>query len=1167
MLSAYGGLRNPPVDTHEGVPEDEPVIRLGPLQFVDKLGAGAMGVVWRATHRGRDVPVAVKVLRPTRDPKRQAQAFKAEVRAMARLDHPSIAYVHEASFAPKGTAERSGNLIADGAPFLVMDLIDGPSLQRFRGRLPWPQLRAVLLGLLDALAHAHARGVLHLDLKPANIIADPVRWTVRLTDFGLARLREDEGDDERLTGTPAFMAPEQVQGRGRSMGPWTDLYAVGCLAYCLACGRSPFARPTVHETLLAQLGDETPPLEPRQPMPDGFEAWVARLLAKSPRARYRHPADAAWALARLATPPEPPGPLPITPASAAPDEADPSPGSEESTLVEPVIAGHVDALPDAPTRTEAPPLPPEPPRPRQHRRRLGVGLFDLRPLPLVGRETEREVLWSALTACHEARAARSVVISGRHGAGKSKLVEWLGTSASEVGGASLIKAIHSAEPGTGYGLGPMFGRALRCERLGLDALPMHLLSTLGADGAADALDWRIWADLIGGVPMPRAARHSAALGLLRALARERPVIVWIDDAQWAPDSLAFVEGLLEPGLADGLPVLIICTVTDDEIGSHPEAAERLASLGQRGRGFALEPLLPDDMKALVRSMADLDEHTVMQVADRTAGHPQFAVQLVRYWAAQGLLVPTPDGVGLPPGARVEMPADLEDVWRERLDRLLEGRPQSEVIALELAATLGLEVDEDEWHAAAAAAGVEPSADLLSALLDARFARHEEGTGRWSFGSAPFRETILHQARAAGRLAAHHRTCAMLLDGQRPHAERAARHWMEAGEPEPAIHAFEQAFEQSADAGDLVRAGWLLDAQARALQAAHCGDNDPRHALYLLDRSRLLRGTGSAAEAELDARAVLNLAEENHWPDIALDALEQLGAAQIEAGQLQAGVLTLERALRSPEPFPVPKRRVRLGLGFARAALQLGDHARASSAARGTFTLAARLGSDAYAAKAQMILAQLARDEATCAAALLEAETRFARSKHRTGLAEVHTLRGDIARAAGEFGAAETHYRIAADLFRRMGSAHLAEPALALGLLLLDQGLLPEAERALEEAREIIEAHHTRRLIGPVSLLSAAVAAERHQWDACDLRLDEASRNLLRSELVSGDLARWAEQIAAAAIETGRTTIAARAHDIALAQHRALGDHDGVDRMLGVRRNLSRPPGGFAPPIE
>ncbi len=1125
-----------------------------------------MGVVWRAKHRVRDMDVAVKVLRPTKDPKRQAHAFKAEVRAMARLDHPAIAYVHEAGFTRRGIAERSGGAIADIAPFLVMELLEGPSLQRFRGRLPWPQLRAVLLGLLDALGHAHARGVLHLDLKPANIIADPVRWTVKLTDFGLARLRDDEGDDERLTGTPAFMAPEQVQGRGRSMGPWTDLYAVGCLAHCLANGKSPFARRSVHETLLAQLGDDPPPLVSRHPMPDGFAEWIDRLLGKSHRARYRHTADAAWALSRLDTPPEPPGPLSLPPGRYDDNPSASLSADAESTLVEPVIAGHVDArLPESPSPAARAPLPPEPPGSRGQRKRLGVGLFDLRPLPLVGRRAERLSLWKALAACHRTRRSRVAVISGRHGAGKSRLVDWLGVSAAEVGGAMLLRAAHSAEPGTGLGLGPMFARALRCEGMSMDAIPMHLLQYLGADAASDTLDWRMWSDLIGGVPMPRAGRHSAGLGLVRALCRERPVILWIDDAQWAPESLDFVEKLLEE--PDPLPVLVVCAVSDDEVDAHPEAANRLARLALAGTAIALEPLPVEETEALIRAMAELDEPTVRQVAERTAGHPQFAVQLMRHWVSEGLLVSTPRGVELRPGARIEVPADLQVVWRERLDRLLAHRSIEETRALELAATLGLEVDDIEWSHVCAMADADPSADLLSALLDARLARRADNADRWAFASAPFRETILLQARRTGRLPDHHRWCAEHLDVQLSHAERAARHWMEAGEPEPAIRAFGLAFAQSADAGDLLRASWLLDAQAQALDAAGCTDDDPRRAVYLINRSRLLRSSGSADKAELDARSARALAEEHEWTDLRLDALEQLGTAQCEAGELQAGVLTLEAALRSPEPKPDPWRRMRLGLAFARASLQLGDNGRARSAARGTFRLADQMHSDAYAAKAQLILAALAPDDAGHVAALDEAEARFARSNHRTGLAEVRTRRGDRARADGDFGAAEDHYRVAADLYRRMGSARLAEPSLALGLLMLDQGLLPEAERALAEAREIIETHATRKLIGPVSLLSAAVAAERGEWGACDLRLEEARRNLLRSELVSHDVARWAERIAERAIAAERMTMAARALDIAMMQHRSTGDADGLNRLQGVTAELSRPPGGIAPPID
>ncbi|MCA9542359.1 MAG: hypothetical protein KC620_25855, partial [Myxococcales bacterium] len=122
-----------------------------------------MGEVWAGAHVVRGVPVAVKFLRPRRrNSERTARAFRDEVRAMARLDHPAIVYVYDFGLAPTGTAPRSGGRIPDGSPYLVMELLDGEPLDRFRGRMAWPPLRAVLLGLRDALGHAHARGVLHL---------------------------------------------------------------------------------------------------------------------------------------------------------------------------------------------------------------------------------------------------------------------------------------------------------------------------------------------------------------------------------------------------------------------------------------------------------------------------------------------------------------------------------------------------------------------------------------------------------------------------------------------------------------------------------------------------------------------------------------------------------------------------------------------------------------------------------------------------------------------------------------------------------------------------------------------------------------------------------------------------------------------------------------------
>jgi serine/threonine protein kinase len=119
-----------------------------------------------------------------------------------------------------------------------MELVRGGTLHDVCGRLRWSACRGVLHGLLDALAHAHARDVLHLDIKPANVLLEPVgeqRVRPRLGDFGLSGIA---ADGRRTAGTPQYMSPEQF--RGRDLGPWSDLYAVGCLAWTLVTGRPPF---------------------------------------------------------------------------------------------------------------------------------------------------------------------------------------------------------------------------------------------------------------------------------------------------------------------------------------------------------------------------------------------------------------------------------------------------------------------------------------------------------------------------------------------------------------------------------------------------------------------------------------------------------------------------------------------------------------------------------------------------------------------------------------------------------------------------------------------------------------------------------------------------------------------------------------------------------------
>ena len=143
--------------------------------------------------------------------------------------------------------------------------------------LDWENLSYILKSVLSGLARVHARGIVHLDLKPANILKCGGRIVV--ADFGIARWSHMNPEDESvhgLTGTPNYMAPEQISCRTNLYGPWTDLYALGCLAYTLVAGQAPFARSTLMDTLLAHKTDPMPQVEERYALPNGFDDWLYR---------------------------------------------------------------------------------------------------------------------------------------------------------------------------------------------------------------------------------------------------------------------------------------------------------------------------------------------------------------------------------------------------------------------------------------------------------------------------------------------------------------------------------------------------------------------------------------------------------------------------------------------------------------------------------------------------------------------------------------------------------------------------------------------------------------------------------------------------------------------------------------------------------------------------
>ncbi|MCO4772709.1 MAG: serine/threonine-protein kinase PknK, partial [Deltaproteobacteria bacterium] len=399
-----------------------------------------MGEVWLGRHRASGLPVAIKTIRAKR--LRTASyraAFAREVRAVAGLSHPGIVHIFDHGEVSPEAAEQSQGKLAAGSSYLVMELATAGNLSVCPPE-DWPGLRAALTSILQALAHAHSRGLVHRDLKPANVILcgpGDLGQGLKLADFGAVHLldledrRQDAGS---VVGTPQYMAPEQILAEEHAIGPATDLYSLGCLAWWLCAGELPFKEPSTHGVMRAHLRQQPPALRPILPLGPGFEGWLRRLLEKDPADRFLSAAQALAALVALDDPvvdtarAEPP---PSRPAESTVWPSDDL-GTQPMTRT---LEGLVPAMPREPL-CPRPVLPvpaswrtptPLPPAPLLD---AGLGLFGLRQVPLHGRGPLQDQLWEALRKVGRSGQGQTVLLRGTAGQGKSRLARWLMERAS-----------------------------------------------------------------------------------------------------------------------------------------------------------------------------------------------------------------------------------------------------------------------------------------------------------------------------------------------------------------------------------------------------------------------------------------------------------------------------------------------------------------------------------------------------------------------------------------------------------------------------------------------------------------------------------------------------------------------------------------------------------------
>ncbi|MFE7881788.1 serine/threonine-protein kinase, partial [Streptomyces sp. NPDC057417] len=263
------------------------VLLAGRYRLDVEIGRGGMGEVWRAYDETLARAVALKLLLPQDTDATATSRFRLEAQTAGRLNHPHVVGVLD-----------FGEF--DNRLYLVMELVDGDSLSQVlatSGPMPAERVAVLAAQASAGLAAAHAQGIVHRDVKPANLLLD-ARGTLKIGDFGIARFMDDPGAaltaTGQIVGTGMYLAPERALGK--PAGPASDMYSLGCVLYQLLSGRPPFEADSAVALLHQHL--DAVPVPPRElgvaGLPPAFENYLLGLLAKQPEDRPTAQQAAEW---------------------------------------------------------------------------------------------------------------------------------------------------------------------------------------------------------------------------------------------------------------------------------------------------------------------------------------------------------------------------------------------------------------------------------------------------------------------------------------------------------------------------------------------------------------------------------------------------------------------------------------------------------------------------------------------------------------------------------------------------------------------------------------------------------------------------------------------------------------------------------------------------------
>jgi serine/threonine protein kinase/tetratricopeptide (TPR) repeat protein len=1077
-------------------------ILAGRYQVRRELGRGGMGVVYLCRDLVHDERVAVKLLsRPGMAPSAEdAWWFQEEARALAGLSHPAI------------VRARDFGTLGDGTPYLAMDAVPGRSLHEWiylahtEGLLPWPIVWTTIDQVLAALAHAHARGVVHGDLKPSNILLDVPEHgdpQVHVLDLGLAWLlkdrvdhRLDGGSEAEPTvrfgaGTPGWMAPEQIRFATPHIGAPTDLYALGCILFALLSDREPYVGS--NEELLAQHRNAPVPSPGLPPgVPKEVGPFVVRLMQKRPWHRFIYASDArrTWRLYKPAGSASE-TPLPLRPS----DRPSIVPTREEITLPEPhFLAGH--PHPGAERALERPSA-------------VAAGLLALRPSPFVARQHERAHLLELVHAIGETHAGfmamrgagrpksaprrHFVMLDGEAGVGKSRLAEWLVEEIHERAIMTPLRARYRKLAAVNDGVVGAVMQHYRLEKAERDVVEKVLMNHWnvgpedddGTTWVAAAAEWMKPEAPTSKVVGPTGKRFAldrpelrwlVVRRVLERLGSERPILLWMDDLHLAPPTT--FEGLVRVFKDSvGLSLLVIATARAEALEADPQTAERLDKLVAEldGERLVVPPLEAAHTHALLRETLPLDDAAVLEAAARSKGNPLFALQIVHAWAMGGTLRMREGRYVVPKESLVARPSTTAELWEERLISL----PQEHRGAALAASALGGEIRRDVLKTLLEILGHD-AAKAIPAIKRSQILLGF-GSDRFRWPHMLLQEHLLSRLFQLPEAARVFRAAADAL-AQHPSAgsRRVVRHrvvnLLRAGAPVEAadlLHGFIAAnWWRSRDTAATLRDLALLDGRLEGRQSA----------VQHLWRGEALRHAGRLDEARKEAEA-------------ARQAFQDLGDRRSEATCLR-----LLGHIASDQAAPAQGRRlVARGLaifedlGDVHGAAQcevtlgeidylLGDHSRArdilASAAKRFQGVGDRLG-HAQSIVLLCLIEQAGGSPAWVREMLLVARGEFEAIGYRLGLAQCDVGLAHTDHRDGQMERARTTILGARQAFRDLANPR-GEAACErlLTMIAMDQEQLEPAEQHADAAEALFD-----RLADPwgqveVRLLRSQIALSR-----------------------------------------------------------------------------------------